>query len=97
MQSALSTLSGLQAEVEARMQEARIAMEEEQANLNSAGEMLSNLAASKAQMTGEVQMAVGELKTQKRALSDLDNHLSRIDQVQAWVERNREPTRDFVT
>ncbi len=89
MRHSLDELSVLQAEVEARIAEAHAALQDEQANLNRAQEMFSQLSGLKAETEGQMQTAAGELKAQKRALHEMDVHLSRIDQVQNWVQQNR--------
>ncbi len=90
MTDTANALCGMQAEVEARLSEARQAIEDEQARLAEADEKLAGLVAVKTSLEAELYSSSKDIRTQKLALFELERHISRLDDVHAWVKTNRE-------
>ncbi len=90
MTGTVNALGAMQAEVEARLSEARQAIEDEQARLREADRKLEALVGVKASLEAELLASSKEIRTQKLSLSELERHISRLDDVQRWVASNRE-------
>ncbi|MFH1094940.1 MAG: hypothetical protein V1728_01865 [Candidatus Micrarchaeota archaeon] len=90
MTGTVNALGAMQAEVEARLSEARQAIEDEQARLREADGKLEALVGVKASLEAELLASSKEIRTQKLSLSELERHISRLDDVQRWVASNRE-------
>jgi chromosome segregation ATPase len=89
MKSALQGIGHIQAEIEARMQDAHQSIVQQQAQLNSAEEKLTQLASLRSELESQMHEANGELKNQKQMLSGLESHLTKIDEIHRWIEANK--------